>query len=34
MQTAIALKQAGICDQRLANLAERLENHRQIASKG
>ena len=34
MQTAIALKQAGICDQRLSNLAERLENHRQIASKG
>ena len=34
MQTAIALKQAGICDQRLSTLAERLENHRQIASKG
>jgi len=34
MQTAVALKQAGICDQRLATLAERLEHHRQTASKG
>jgi cation transport protein ChaC len=31
MQTAIALKQAGICDQRLSTLAERLEKHRQTA---
>ena len=29
MQTAIALKQAGICDQRLAILAEQLEKHRE-----
>lgn len=29
MQTAIALKEAGICDARLAHLAERLEQHRQ-----
>lgn len=29
MQTAVALKEAGICDQRLATLAERLERHRQ-----
>ena len=28
MQTAFALKQAGICDQRLATLAARLEAHR------
>jgi len=34
MQTAVALKQAGICDQRLLTLAERLENYRQIAAKG
>ena len=31
MQTAVALKQAGICDQRLSTLAERLEKHRQTA---
>ncbi len=34
MQTAIALKQAGICDQRLSSLAERLELHRQNTQKG
>lgn len=31
MQTAIALKKAGICDQRLSALAERLEKHRLTA---
>lgn len=31
MQTAVALKEAGICDQRLATLAERLEKHRQAS---